>query len=238
MLGFCGSGGSPLFSAVDIIFMSPQSEYRPTEYMQSWMQLWLDENQRIAAARHLLERRLEITLKAWDENPALLRPKISIADSVVRQFEAGINKATNTSELLAIEAGMAKKLYAILAHGFLVDAFNRHEGAGKSETPADIVNTMLDQGNYIAYGYAAVALHGLGISFALPLLHGKTRRGALVFDIADLIKDAFVMPLAFELGSRQAKQKDFRLALIDRMQQEKVLDVLFGFVQEVCKKTR
>ncbi len=44
MLGFCGSGGSPLFSALDITFMVPQSEYRPTEYMQSWMRLWLDEN--------------------------------------------------------------------------------------------------------------------------------------------------------------------------------------------------
>jgi len=35
------------------------------------------------------------------------------------------------------------------------------------------------------------------ISPALPRLHGITKRGALVFDIADLIKDAYVMPLAF-----------------------------------------
>jgi CRISPR-associated protein Cas1 len=124
----------------------------------------------------------------------------------------------------------------MLANGFRVHEFSRHEGVGKSETAADMVNGMLDQGNYIAYGYAAVALHGLGISFALPLLHGKTRRGALVFDIADLIKDAFVMPLAFEFGSTQAKQRDFRSALIDRMQQERILDMLFGFIQAVCKK--
>jgi CRISPR-associated protein Cas1 len=37
----------------------------------------------------------------------------------------------------------------------------------------------------------------LNISFALPGLHGKARRGELVFDIADLIKDVYVMPLAF-----------------------------------------
>jgi len=35
------------------------------------------------------------------------------------------------------------------------------------------------------------------ISSALSGLHGKTRRGELVFDIADLIKDVYVMPLAF-----------------------------------------
>lgn len=42
---------------------------------------------------------------------------------------------------------------------------------------ADIANSYFDHGNYIAYGYAAVALHGLGISFALPIC--KTRRGGL-----------------------------------------------------------
>lgn len=36
MVGFCGTGGSPLFSVCDIAFMTPQSEYRPTEYMQAW----------------------------------------------------------------------------------------------------------------------------------------------------------------------------------------------------------
>ena len=216
--------------------MVPQSEYRPTEYMQSWMRLWLDEGQRIDAARLLLKKRLAITVGAWDKNTSLWRQKIAIADSAIQHFEAGIRNATRTSELLSTEAAMAKKLYAMLANGFRVSEFSRQEGMGKVETVADTINGMLDQGNYIAYGYAAVALHGLGISFALPLLHGKTRRGALVFDIADLIKDALVMPCAFEFGSRQAKQNEFRAALIDRMQQANVLDLLFTFVQDVCKK--
>ncbi len=36
-VGFCGNGGSPLLAWVDFAFLSPQSEYRPTAYMQSWM---------------------------------------------------------------------------------------------------------------------------------------------------------------------------------------------------------
>ncbi len=35
LVGFCGSGGSPFLAGVDMAFMTPQSEYRPTEYMQS-----------------------------------------------------------------------------------------------------------------------------------------------------------------------------------------------------------
>ena len=38
MIGFCGGGGTPLFAGMerelDIAWMSPQSEYRPTEYLQ------------------------------------------------------------------------------------------------------------------------------------------------------------------------------------------------------------
>lgn len=32
IVGFCGSGGTPLLSGVEIEWLSPQSEYRPTEY--------------------------------------------------------------------------------------------------------------------------------------------------------------------------------------------------------------
>ena len=38
MVGFCGGGGTPLFSAnefeQEVAWFAPQSEYRPTEYLQ------------------------------------------------------------------------------------------------------------------------------------------------------------------------------------------------------------
>ncbi len=36
MVGFCGGGGTPLLMANEIEWLSPQSEYRPTEYIQGW----------------------------------------------------------------------------------------------------------------------------------------------------------------------------------------------------------
>ena len=119
-------------------------------------------------------------------------------------------------------------------HGF---SFVREEGARRSTSKADACNGFLDHGNYIAYGYAAVALCGLGISFAMPILHGKTRRGALVFDLADVVKDGYVMPLAFECAKEGETQKDFRQRLIEHCQEEDVLDFLFDFMKKpVCKK--
>jgi CRISPR-associated protein Cas1 len=136
--------------------------------------------------------------------------------------------------LLLVEARWAKTLYGILARGFRID-FQRNEGARATATRGDIVNGLLDHGNYIAYGYSAVALCGLGISFALPLLHGKTRRGALVFDIADLVKDAHVMPLAFASAKSGERTRAFRVALIERCQEAEILDQLFDFVSKVCE---
>lgn len=56
MVGFCGTGGSPLFSVCDIAFMTPQSEYRPTEYMQAWAEMWFDPARRLEKARCFLRR--------------------------------------------------------------------------------------------------------------------------------------------------------------------------------------
>jgi CRISPR-associated protein Cas1 len=98
------------------------------------------------------------------------------------------------------------------------------------------VNGFLDHGNYIAYGYAAVALHALGISFALPLLHGKTRRGALVFDVADLIKDALIMPMAFAKGLERVRQQEYRNDLIYGLQKAEVVESLINAIVQTIEK--
>lgn len=234
IVGFCGSGGSPLFSALDLTFLAPQSEYRPTEYMQAWMRAWLDEPTRLEMGKQLLRERIRITCAAWSNQTELLRRGVRIDDAMVNTFLADIERGQDMQYLLTAEARWAARLYAKLADGFGFD-FKRTEGAGLSETKADIANGFLDHGNYLAYGYAAVTLNGVGISFALPILHGKTRRGALVFDLADLIKDAYVMPTAFECASQETSQKTFRMALIDLCQEERILDYLFGFVVGQCE---
>ncbi len=226
VLGFCGSGGAPLIAGVDLAFITPQSEYRPTEYMQAWMRLWLDEGKRLAAARHFMNKRLEYTLEYWDKQG------IVIPDSIVRKFEGRIASAQSTGQLLSTEGDWAKALYGVLAGKYKLEDFRRDDGRRSREDIPAIINSFLDHGNYIAYGYAAVSLYALGISYALPLLHGKTRRAALVFDVADLIKDAMVMPLAFELGSRSVTDQEFRTTLIQQMQLGEATDRMIDTIKE------
>lgn len=37
LIGFSGGGGTPLFSGTEIEWMTPASEYRPTDYVQGWL---------------------------------------------------------------------------------------------------------------------------------------------------------------------------------------------------------
>lgn len=237
MVGFCGSGGSPLFAALDMAFLPPQSEYRPTEYMQAWMTRWLDDAGRLELGRDVLRQRVLYAEKQWERNADLQVEGIIVPPNLRDRFLDDIDKAPNTQNLLLAEARWAKGIYSTLAQGYGF-SFSREEGKRSTATQADTCNGLLDHGNYIAYGYASVALCGLGISFSLPVLHGKTRRGALVFDVADVIKDALVMPTAFACTKGKMPQKEFRKSLIELCQQQEVLDYLFTFIIGLCKNIK
>lgn len=232
IVGFSGSDGSPLISAVDICFLSPQGEYRPTEYMQGWMKMWVDESRRLAVAKEFLKIRLASTQTLWVLNPELARRSIVVPDTLTAKFLTGIDRAMDTQHLLSAEGEWAKGLYGCMARGFNLSGFVRDEKLLSRATKGDTVNGFLTHGNYICYGFAAVVLYALGISYALPVLHGKTRRGALVFDVADLFKDSICMPMAFIHAEACSTEGVFRKSLITEIR-IKTLDEAFETVKKL-----
>lgn len=134
----------------------------------------------------------------------------------------------STEQLLGQEGDHVKRLYRYLAAHTGTD-FN-----GRDPHRSDGVNALLTMGNYVAYGLAATALHGLGISFSFAILHGKTRRGALVFDIADPVKDALVAPIAFACA-RAGKDKDTcRRMLKQALEDGRMLARTMDFVKSLA----
>ena len=71
MIGFCGSGGTPLIASHEVEWMAPQSEYRPTEYVQGWLSFWFDEEKRLSAAKRFQKKRLEYLNSAWSKDKYL-----------------------------------------------------------------------------------------------------------------------------------------------------------------------
>lgn len=227
IVGFCGSGGSPLFAETDLSFLLPQDEYRPPVHAQKWFALWSVEETRVEMGRAFLRFRAEWDKKIYQKLDA------EVDKEIFDDFAGGLDACSSTTELLSAEALFAKKLYAALARYWKVSGFVRDAGAKKAETPEQRVNSYLDHGNYLAYGYAAVALHGMGIPYFLPVLHGKTRRGALVFDVADLFKDWLVMPVAFQCGAEGKKSQVLRAQIIEKAIQHDVLDHLMTFISDL-----
>lgn len=65
LIGFCGGGGTPLFMGTEIEWMTPQSEYRPTEYLQGWLGFWFDEQKRLVIAKSFQESRINFLRHVW-----------------------------------------------------------------------------------------------------------------------------------------------------------------------------
>lgn len=241
MIGFCGGGGTPLFTGnadytTEIEWFSPQSEYRPTEYVQGWVQLWGDDSKRLWAAKHLQTQRMNYLCRVWQNDRDLREAGFFHDDREIEDALANFRRAcVSASEnvhLLGAEARFTKSLYRFAMHATSYGTFTRERS---SEDPA---NGFLDNGNYLAYGLGASALWVLGIPHAFAVMHGKTRRGALVFDAADLIKDAIVLPTAFVCAQQGNTPKEFRQEVLRRFTQHKALDFIFSTIKDLALDAR
>lgn len=232
LVGFSGSGATPLLMANEIEWLTPQSEYRPTEYIQEWMQFWFDDAKRLDAAKIFQKARIGFIKKVWSKDRELKMEGFSISDSTVEEMfdhaQQAIEEAPSVGKLLQIEAELTKKLYKYAAHVTGQSGFVREHSA------ADLANEFLNHGNYLAYGLAASTLWVLGIPHGFALMHGKTRRGALVFDVADLIKDALVLPWAFVCAKEGMDEKGFRAQCLQNFVEHGALEFMFNQVKEIA----
>ncbi|NOQ17246.1 MAG: type I-F CRISPR-associated endonuclease Cas1, partial [Methyloprofundus sp.] len=234
LIGFSGGGGTPLIAANEIEWLSPQSEYRPTEYVQGWMSFWFEPEKRLQVAKQFQQQRIRYMQKIWGKDRDLKNEGFSIDDADIQQalanFSAKIEPCPDVTKLLLIEAQFTKTLDRIAArHTKKKDFVRQHDSI-------DDANAFLNHGNYLAYGLAATTLWVLGIPHGFAVMHGKTRRGALVFDVADLIKDTLILPWAFICAKEQATEQEFRQQCLQNFTQHKALDFMFEVVKEAALK--
>ncbi len=236
LVGFSGGGGTPLYMANNvehaIEWMTPQSEYRPTEYLHGWMQFWFNDEKRLTAAKVFQRERIQYIEKVWQKDRDLKNEGFVFKDELIQNslqtFQTRTEAAIKQSELLLTEAQLTKVLYKYAANNTQTSNFKReHQSTDKA-------NDFLNHGNYLAYGLSACTLWVLGIPHGFAVMHGKTRRGALVFDVADLIKDAIVLPWAFICAKENATEQEFRQQVLQAFTDHKALDYMFNTVKEIA----
>jgi len=240
LLGFCGGGGTPLFACnevqTDVEWLTSQSEYRPTEYLQQWCQFWFNDEHRLHAAIRFQKFRLQNLNDIWGKLSKTRELNFPVSmtqlEGVIQSFEQRLTEANNNNDVLATEAIMTKALYKLVGQTTGYGEFTRAKQGGG----VDLANRYLDHGNYLAYGLAATACWVLGLPHGLAVLHGKTRRGGLVFDVADLIKDAIVMPTAFMSAMAGHDESEFRQQLISQFQKYDVLDRMIDAIKDVAER--
>ncbi|QDH13229.1 type I-F CRISPR-associated endonuclease Cas1 [Formicincola oecophyllae] len=256
VVGFTGGQGTPLFAGTSgpagelaplkssepedpdvdpwLTWLEPQHEYRPTEYMQHWMALWLDPTKRLEAGKVFQKVRLKRVWEAWNRLAAAekehFQPEWERLAHLLSQATEDYSRAGTVNDVLTAEGRATRALYGVAAKAVGRGAFQR----AKRGTGQDDANRFLDTGNYLAYGLGATVAWTLGLPFALAVIHGKTRRGALVFDIADLVKDAHVLPQAFLCSALGLNRKAFRERCIKGFVGSKALGFMFDIVKDVA----
>lgn len=240
LVGFCGGGGTPLFSAneidIEVAWFSPQSEYRPTEYLQAWVRFWFDDDLRLVAAKAFQQARTQRIREQWTQRA--LRDGGFIVDAgrlddLLQRTARQIELAQDNVHLLTEEARLAKALFKLAVDTVGYGDFTR----AKRGSGTDPANRFLDHGNYLAYGLGATATWVLGLPHGLAVLHGKTRRGGLVFDAADLVKDASILPQAFISAMRGDDEQEFRRGCIEALTRSESLDFMIDTVKAVALET-
>lgn len=215
LVAFTGGGGFP-------IFMGATAEYAPTEFLIKWIKFWQNEKARLAVAKYFVFARCDAVEKIWpthDSKPA--------AEIPIPLFRGNSMRASSVEQLRGFEGDFAKSLYKEAARATKLQWGGRQAG----QAGQDLANSFLDQGNYLAYGAAGTVLWALGIPPGLAVNHGATRAGGLVFDLADTIKDAIILPIAFECAATFKSSKEFRERVIDAFDDLKVLPSLFEIMK-------
>lgn len=240
LVGFCGGGGTPLFSAnevdIEVAWFSPQSEYRPTEYLQAWVRFWFDDDLRLLAAKKLQEMRLQRLGQQWRQRSlreAGFDVDASRLEELLQRSRQQIELAQDNTALLTEEARLTKALFKLAVDTVGYGEFTR----AKRGSGSDPANRFLDHGNYLAYGLGATATWVLGLPHGLAVLHGKTRRGGLVFDAADLVKDAAILPQAFICAMRGDDEQTFRRSCIEALTRSESLDFIIDSLKAIAIDT-
>lgn len=226
-LAVTGSGGTPLH-------MGALTTYTATRHFREMLPVYQDASRSLAAAKVVMRDRTERMKKI---GVTLAKRHLKVRDvstlmAICRKLETEMENVRDIQQLLGVEGQFSKACYAEFARMSGLSktgSFRRDAGTGENvnlKDPIQLINHLIDHGNYLCYGMAGAALWALGIPPHMSVFHGKTRAGGLVFDLADGFKDALVLPLAFaSTVSKKDKtpQKTFRARMINAFDDREIL---------------
>lgn len=163
------------------------------------------------------------------ERQAALVSNMRLHLSVVRKmydmrFKGEDSSKLTLQQLRGREGSRMRRIYRDEAKKWGID------WRGRSYDPDDFdasdpVNKALSAGNVCLYGLATAAIVSIGCSPGLGFIH-VGHEMSFAYDIADLYKAEYTIPLAFELGSKNEDdiERKTRQALRDKFAQSRLIE--------------
>ena len=139
----------------------------------------------------------------------------------------------SVDQLRGIEGIRVKKLYELLARQYGVKWKGRRYDPKRWES-GDVVNRCLSAATSCLYGVTEAAILAAGYAPAVGFLHsGKPL--SFVYDIADVFKFETVVPVAFQIASKNPGQPDreVRIACRDIFRQTRLLKKIIPMIEEI-----
>lgn len=139
----------------------------------------------------------------------------------------------SVDQLRGIEGARVKKTYQLLAKQYGVEWHGRRYDP-KNWNKGDKANQCISAATSCLYGITEAAILAAGYAPAIGFLHtGKPL--SFVYDIADIIKFETVIPVAFDVASKNsfAPDRDVRIACRESFRKSKILKRLIPLIEEV-----
>lgn len=139
----------------------------------------------------------------------------------------------SVDQLRGIEGIRVKKIYELLAKQYGVNWKGRRYDPKRWES-GDVVNRCLSSATSCLYGVTEAAILAAGYAPAVGFLHtGKPL--SFVYDIADIFKFETVVPVAFQIASKNPAQPDreVRIACRDNFRQTRLLKKIIPSIEEI-----
>ncbi len=151
------------------------------------------------------------------------------------RFNETVGEDLSLPQLRGMEGVRVREAYAVASRKFAVQWNGRHYERS-NWLGSDPINRALSAANSLMNGLCQSAIVSGGYSTAIGFIH-TGKQLSFVFDIADLYKIEYCVPLAFEIVSQSSAdiEKRVRQACREKFREVKLLDKILPDIDELLK---
>ena len=160
--------------------------------------------------------------------------RLGVARSMYEiRFPDDVAARATMQQLRGKEGARVRRIYREMAERYGVEWRGRDYAPGDFEA-SDPVNRSLTGATACLYGLVHAVIVGMGVSPALGFIHTGNDR-SFVYDIADLYKMEYAVPVAFEVAGRDDPDPEsaVRLAMRDMFKRTKLLTRVIKHINQL-----